>query len=91
MKNLVGKSVKLSLVGLDGNASSLLGAFQKQAKREQWSTDEINKVITEAKNGDYEHLIDVLFIHTYEDEDFEDVDDEDDGEWFAEDNPYGPY
>jgi len=54
------KKVNLRLVGLDGNAFCLLGAFQRQARREGWSEEEIKAVIEEAKSGDYSHLIATL-------------------------------
>ncbi len=34
VRNMTTKTVKLTLVGLDGNAFSLMGAFQKAAKRQ---------------------------------------------------------
>src|SRR5215204_306154 len=54
------KKIKLDLVGLDGNAYSLMGAFQKQARREGWSAEEIKSVLDEAKSGDYAHLVTTL-------------------------------
>lgn len=39
------KKITLDLVGLDGNAFSLLGHFRKQAKKEGWSAEEIKQVI----------------------------------------------
>jgi hypothetical protein len=51
------KKLNLSLVGLDGNAFSLMGAFRKQAKKEGWSEKEINKVLDEATSGDYSNLV----------------------------------
>lgn len=53
----IGKKVKLELVGLDGNAFFLMGAFRKQARREGWTTEEIQSVIDECTSGDYNHLI----------------------------------
>lgn len=53
----------LKLAGLDGNAFSLMGAFQRQAKKEGWSKQEIEAVLTEAKSGDYEHLVGTLADH----------------------------
>ena len=50
------KKINLSLLGLDGNAYFLLAAFNKQAQKEQWSREEIDAVLTEAKSGDYDHL-----------------------------------
>ncbi len=57
MKKLVNKTVNLDLVGTDGNAFAIMGAFKRQAKKEGWSEDEINAVLDEAKSGDYNHLL----------------------------------
>jgi hypothetical protein len=46
-----------SLVGVDGNAFALMAHFQRVARREGWSKEEINAVIDEAKSGDYDHLV----------------------------------
>lgn len=66
------KKVKLNLVGLDGNAFSLLGAFQAQAKREEWTKKEIQEVITKATSGDYDNLLMVLSEHTEAEEECND-------------------
>ena len=67
MTNLVnGKTVQMDLVGLDGNAFSLMGAFQRNARRQGWSADEISTVINECMSGDYDHLLSVLVTHTEE-------------------------
>ena len=57
------KKVKLTLVGLDGNAFALLGAFQRQARKEGWIKEEIDQVINDATSGDYDHLLRVLMEH----------------------------
>ena len=54
------KKISLELVGLGGNAFSVLGAFAKQAKREKWTEAEIKEVTDEAKRGDYNHLLQTL-------------------------------
>jgi len=51
------KKIKLDLVGLDGNAFALMGAFQKQAQREGWTKDEIKVVLDKCTSGDYDNLI----------------------------------
>ena len=51
------KKVKLQLVGLDGNAFSVMGAFQRAARRQGWSQEEIKVVLDEAMAGDYNHLL----------------------------------
>lgn len=57
------KTVNLNLVGLDGNAFSLMGAFQGQAKREGWTPEDIKAVLDEATAGDYDHLLRTLAAH----------------------------
>jgi hypothetical protein len=59
----VNKKVKLDLVGLNGNAVSLMGAFQRQARREKWTPVEIETVLTECQSGDYDHLVATLMDH----------------------------
>lgn len=72
MKNLFNpaKKVVMSLVGLDGNAFSLMGAFAVSAKLQGWTKEEV-KIVTDAcMSGDYDHLLQVLIAHT-DDEDYE--------------------
>jgi hypothetical protein len=59
----VGKKVRLNLVGLNGNAYSLMSKFSIQAKKEGWDMDEIDYVITKCKSGDYNNLLCVLMNH----------------------------
>ena len=68
---VVPKKVKLSLVGLDGNAFALMGAFQSKARREKWTDEEIKLVLDKAKSGDYDNLLCVLDAHCQE-TDYED-------------------
>ena len=58
------KKINLELEGLDGNAFFLMGAFQKQAKKEGWIDGEIKEVLDECKKGDYNHLLQTLIEHT---------------------------
>ena len=51
------------LVGLDGNAFCLLGAFLKQARKEGWTQAETDAVLREATRGDYDHLLATLADH----------------------------
>lgn len=57
------KFVELELVGLDGNAFALMGAFSQAAKRQGWTKEEIDKVLTECKSSDYNHLLHTLICH----------------------------
>ena len=74
------KKVKMDLVGLDGNAFALMGAFGAAARRQGWTSEEINAVITECTSGDYDHLLATLMDNTESPEDVED-DNEDDYEF----------
>ena len=58
------KKITLELEGLEGNAFALLATFSTQAKREGWSRADIDAVINEAQEGDYEHLLQTLIAHT---------------------------
>ena len=66
MENLFTPSqrVTMNLVGLDGNAFALMGAFQKNARRQGWTQEEVDKVLEECTSGDYNHLLRVLMAHT---------------------------
>ena len=75
------KKINLKLVGLDGNAFSIMGAFQRQARKEDWDKQEIDAVLNEARSGDYDHLLSTIMDHCedpseeYDDDDYEDEED----------------
>lgn len=52
-----------TLEGLDG-AFALMGAWSREARRQNWSGDEIEAVLKEAMSSDYLHLVAVLLEHT---------------------------
>jgi len=54
------KKIKLNLSYIDGNAFSILGAFQKQAHIECWTKEEIAEVLNEAKSSNYIHLCNTI-------------------------------
>ena len=56
--------VKLKLVGLDGNAFFLMGAFQREARKQGRTSEEIKAVMDDCMSGDYNHLLGVLVAHT---------------------------
>jgi len=58
------KKVKLQLVGIDGNAFSIMGAWKKAARQQGWTPDEIAAVIRDAMSGDYDHLLSVIIDNT---------------------------
>lgn len=71
MKQVVKKTVNLSLVGVDGNAFAIMAIFRRQARKEKWSESEIELVIEEAQSKDYNHLLSTIQNHC-EEQDAED-------------------
>lgn len=63
MKKVVNKTVNLDLVGVNGNAFMIMGVFQRQARKEGWSQEEIDAVLKEAKSSDYNHLLATISNH----------------------------
>ncbi len=63
MKKVIDKSVNLDLVGHNGNAFAIMGVFQRQARKEGWTQEEIDMVLEEAKSGDYNHLLATIMNH----------------------------
>lgn len=63
------KTVNLNLVGVNGNAFSIMGAFSQQAKKEKWTPQEIKIVLDEAMSGDYNHLLTTISKHCNTNED----------------------
>ena len=63
-RQVVDKKVELDLVGVDGNAFSVLGAFKNRARRERWTDEEVSAVIKEAMSDDYDHLLQTIIAHT---------------------------
>ena len=57
------KKIDLDLAEIDGNAFSLLAAFQRQARREGWGAEEIKSILDEARVGDYDHLVRTLVAY----------------------------
>jgi sugar diacid utilization regulator len=57
------KKISLKMVGLDGNAFAILGAFRRQALREGWTASEVEEVLQEAKSSDYSHLMSTIASH----------------------------
>ena len=52
--------VYLDLSSIDGNAYSLMGNWAAAARRARWPKVEIDRVLAQAKSGDYNHLICIL-------------------------------
>lgn len=63
MKKVIEKTVNLDMVGHNGNAFAIMGVFQRQARKEGWTQEEIDLVLNEAKSGDYDHLLATIINH----------------------------
>lgn len=75
MQKIVNKTIKLDLIGIDGNAHAIIAVFKRQALREGWTSDEVEQVLTEAKSFNYDHLLATILNHCeVEDEPFIDDD-----------------
>ena len=57
------RAVNYDMIGRNGNAFVLLGGWQRQARREGWSDEDVNKVVDKATSGDYNNLLSVLSAH----------------------------
>ena len=82
------RKVQGSLVGVNGNAFSLLAHFQQLARRQGFDKEWIDSVLEDAKSADYDHLIYTLSSHMeYEDSEEEEYDTDED-EWYDEETEY---
>lgn len=61
------KNVRVQLIGMDGNAFSILARVIRAMKKEKCSSEEIKTYEKEATSGDYNHLLRVTMetVHTY--------------------------
>jgi hypothetical protein len=72
--------VKMSLVGLDGNAFNLMGVFARNARQQGWTQPQIDKVLAECQQSDYNHLLQTLMAHIEEPDDVVVNDDNDEAD-----------
>lgn len=64
MNKLVDKTVKMKLVGLDGNVFMLMGTFSREARRQGWTANEIQAVIDQAQaGGNYANFLATLMVY----------------------------
>ena len=54
--------IKVQLTGKNGNAFVLLGTVQSAMKKAKLPDSEIKEFISEATNGDYDHLLQTCMI-----------------------------
>ena len=53
----VARKPRLKLSGQNGNAFVILGKAQNEAKKANWSEQQIEEFMNEAKSSDYDHLL----------------------------------
>jgi hypothetical protein len=58
------KPVRFTLVGKDGNALALIGAWRAAAREQGWPDAEIERVSHEALSKDYRHVLATLQDHS---------------------------
>lgn len=64
--------VKLELVGLDSNIFSLLGAFNRAARRQGWNSQQLAEVSAQVTgSGSFDQALNVLVENTTSPEDEE--------------------
>lgn len=49
----------LNLSNVNGNAFMIMALAKKAAKRAGWTDEKIERYISQAKSGDYDHLLEV--------------------------------
>lgn len=54
---------KYSLVGIDGNAFSVMGYVIESMRREKYTKQEIDEYKQEAQSSDYNNLLNVSFLY----------------------------
>lgn len=64
MNQIVNKKVSVQLVGINGNAFSVMAVWSRAARQQGWTKEEIDTVIGEATNGDYNHLLATIMAHS---------------------------
>jgi hypothetical protein len=67
----------VNLIGVDGNAFSILGMVCRELRRSGWNRDQVDCFYAEATSGDYNHLLGVCAKYTVHGGVDEDCDDED--------------
>lgn len=55
-----GDLIELYLSDVDGNAFYIMGEFRNAAKKQNFDADEVEEVLKEATNGDYDHLLQTI-------------------------------
>ena len=60
------KKIIFSIDGIDANSFSILGRFQRAARKQGRSSEEIKAVLKEAMSSDYHNLINTVLKYSNE-------------------------
>lgn len=87
------KAINFNQVDLDGDSTYILKQFERQAKSEGWTPEEIKGVVDEAGQGDYDHLLNTLLKHSNVDEEEDNdiaivIDHDSEDDEFVYEHPY---
>ena len=63
MTNTTDKKPSVKLIGRDGNAFAIMGACSAAAKKAGWTPEQIDAVLSEMTDGDYNHLLATAMEH----------------------------
>ena len=66
MAKVIDKQINFSVAAHEGNPFTLMSHFEKKARDEGWTKEEIKVVIEECKRGPMEHLVETLQAHCLE-------------------------
>ena len=58
--NIKFPSVRVRMIGEDGNAFAIMGRVQRAMRKGGCTSDELNEFINDATSGDYDHLLSVV-------------------------------
>jgi hypothetical protein len=57
------KKPRVKLVGINGNAYSIMSACRSAAKKAGWTDEQIHALFEEMMEGDYDHLLRTACIY----------------------------
>ncbi len=62
--SITNKKAQFDLTSVDGNAFSLMGHWQRAARKASFTKEEIDAVMKECTSGDYDNLVATLFEYS---------------------------
>jgi len=56
----MGDQLSVKLIGVDGNAFSIIGQCKAAMMKAKWPRDKMDAVVNDMMSGDYDHLLQVV-------------------------------